>query len=147
MKKYTTEQWANGDSFTPVDRQWCSLCSKSYTDNTGMIVELQDDYICLSCVRSLFFKSYDVRSIPTLEECDGLLTYSTKGKGKRTTLPHEIREKVFRRDKYTCKHCQTKNRKLLTVDHIKPYSTGGKDVFSNFQTLCRSCNSKKGVRV
>lgn len=32
----------------------------------------------------------------------------------------------------------------LTVDHIEPWSKGGRTVLSNAQLLCRPCNSKKG---
>lgn len=34
----------------------------------------------------------------------------------------------------------------LTVDHIEPWSKGGRTVLSNAQLLCRTCNSQKGNR-
>ena len=34
----------------------------------------------------------------------------------------------------------------LTVDHIKPWSKGGRTELSNAQLLCRPCNSKQGNR-
>jgi len=49
---------------------------------------------------------------------------------------------VFSRDNYRCKHCNSEYN--LSVDHIKPVIEGGRDYFGNLQTLCRSCNSKKG---
>lgn len=60
-------------------------------------------------------------------------------------IPAEIRWRIWERDNFTCKHCKT--RKHLTIDHIIPESKGGKLVDSNLQTLCRRCNSKKGVKI
>lgn len=51
---------------------------------------------------------------------------------------------VFDRDGYECCHCGA--RKNLTVDHIHPVSKGGTNDPENLQTLCRSCNSRKGAR-
>ena len=46
------------------------------------------------------------------------------------------------RDNFTCLHCGV--RKHLSVDHIVPESGGGTLSSKNLQTLCRTCNSKKG---
>jgi hypothetical protein len=37
-----------------------------------------------------------------------------------------------------------KNLVMLTKDHLKPRSQGGKDVLSNYVTMCQHCNEKKG---
>lgn len=55
-----------------------------------------------------------------------------------------LRRDVFERDAYRCRHCATWVD--LTIDHIIPRSRGGTDDETNLQTLCRSCNSKKGDR-
>jgi 5-methylcytosine-specific restriction endonuclease McrA len=34
----------------------------------------------------------------------------------------------------------------FTVDHIKPYTKGGRTALENAQLMCKSCNSKKGGR-
>lgn len=56
-----------------------------------------------------------------------------------------VRWLVWERDNFTCRNCG--KRKNLTIDHIIPESKGGQLKLSNLQTLCNSCNSKKGVAV
>jgi DNA-directed RNA polymerase subunit RPC12/RpoP len=84
----------------------------------------------------------------------GLLTYhciDTRNKVsaesrvvKKEKIPSELRKSIWERDEYRCKHCGTHID--LTIDHIKPESKGGTLEMNNLQTLCRSCNSKKGSK-
>lgn len=48
------------------------------------------------------------------------------------------------RDGLFCKHCGT--TESLSIDHVIAIANGGKNVLSNLQILCRSCNSKKGTK-
>jgi len=63
---------------------------------------------------------------------------------KKAPIPAEIRWAVWERDNFTCRHCGS--RKNLTVDHIYAESKGGELTMDNTQTLCKSCNSRKGAR-
>lgn len=54
------------------------------------------------------------------------------------------RNTIFKRDGYKCRRCGSPEQ--LSVDHIIPKSKGGTDDQHNLQTLCHSCNSRKGVR-
>lgn len=56
----------------------------------------------------------------------------------------KLRWAVFRRDGYRCVVCGCDED--LTADHIIAEVNGGKATIDNLQTLCRPCNSKKGVR-
>jgi 5-methylcytosine-specific restriction protein A len=47
-------------------------------------------------------------------------------------------------DQPWCSRCGSTDD--LTADHIVPLSAGGESVIENMQTLCRSCNSRKGGR-
>ncbi len=48
---------------------------------------------------------------------------------------------------YECNNChQHFAEDELTIDHIIPWSLGGRTVLSNAQLLCRACNSSKGNR-
>lgn len=51
---------------------------------------------------------------------------------------------VFARDGNKCVQCNTKH--LLSVDHIIPVVKGGGNNIENLQTLCKSCNSRKGLK-
>lgn len=61
----------------------------------------------------------------------------------KPVIPDELRWEVWERDNFTCRHCG--KRTNLTCDHIIPVAKGGQTVKDNLQTLCKSCNSKKGV--
>lgn len=63
---------------------------------------------------------------------------------KKKKMSAGLRTKVFENDKYRCVHCGT--HKDLCVDHIKPESSGGTFDLDNLQTLCKTCNSRKGVK-
>lgn len=67
-----------------------------------------------------------------------------KTTSRRPSIPEWFKWAIFERDNFTCQSCGC--RKFLTVDHIRPFSKGGELTLENCQTLCRSCNSKKGAR-
>ena len=47
-------------------------------------------------------------------------------------------------DHYECEDClQHFRAEELTIDHIRPWSLGGRTELSNAQLLCRACNSRK----
>jgi hypothetical protein len=62
----------------------------------------------------------------------------------RAMLSVDLRAYVFARDGMRCMRCGS--TESLTVDHVIPVIHGGSDEVGNLQTLCRSCNSKKGAR-
>src|SRR3990167_8202276 len=55
----------------------------------------------------------------------------------------EWREKIFKRDDYTCQICHTRG-KYLEAHHIKPWAYFAELRFdlSNGQTLCKECHNK-----
>lgn len=63
---------------------------------------------------------------------------------RKERIPDDVRWAVWERDNFTCQKCGS--RKRLEVDHIYPEAKGGKATLDNCQTLCKSCNSRKGAR-
>lgn len=68
-----------------------------------------------------------------------------KAPPRKQVISQQLRTQVFERDAYRCRHCGT--HKDLRADHIHPESKGGTTTLDNLQTLCASCNSKKGGKV
>lgn len=75
-------------------------------------------------------------SIPNLER---------KNQKPKARIDGLTRIAVMERDKYRCVSCAT--HLDLCLDHKIPESKGGKASVDNLQTLCRSCNSAKGVKL
>jgi len=62
-------------------------------------------------------------------------------------IPPLTNRELFRRDRNMCLYCGREHLDdELTRDHVKPISTGGRDLWSNVVTACRRCNTHKGGR-
>lgn len=60
-------------------------------------------------------------------------------------VPDSLRYRVLKESGGRCALCgATKKERPLDVDHIKPKSKGGKNVYENLQVLCSKCNRSKG---
>lgn len=66
-----------------------------------------------------------------------------KGTKRRKISPAK-RRRVFERDEYRCQHCGSWEN--LHLDHIVALANGGTDDEDNLQTLCGTCNLKKGIK-
>jgi len=62
----------------------------------------------------------------------------------RRVLSQKAKTEILVRDDYTCQDCGT-TIGPFHVDHIRPYSKGGWQDPRNLQTLCVSCNVRKGA--
>lgn len=109
----------------------CDCCEKCDGRPT-LYWEKRDFDLCYECLEELY-KEY-INSEVAVEQV----------KVVRKKISEDLRNEVFKRDGYKCQVCGSK--KDLVIDHVIPFSKGGKTTKDNLQTLCKSCNSKKGVR-
>src|SRR5262249_17379965 len=60
-----------------------------------------------------------------------------------------LRYAILKRDEYRCQLCgdspAISRGTTLEVDHIHPFSQGGRTTADNLRTLCRRCNQGKGA--
>jgi 5-methylcytosine-specific restriction endonuclease McrA len=54
------------------------------------------------------------------------------------------KKNILKRDAYTCQYCGRNGGERMTIDHVIPKSLGGRTVWDNVVSACRSCNLKKG---
>ena len=76
-------------------------------------------------------------------QCDNMQLTKYPTKVRRITTA-EWRQKVLKRDNYTCRHCLKKFSRttgLLFAHHLKPKNKGGKNTLDNGLTLCRDCHT------
>ena len=64
---------------------------------------------------------------------------------KRVSIPDEIKQYVWQRDKGQCVKCQS--HEDLEFDHIIPVSKGGSNTARNIQVFCQGCNRSKSDEV
>jgi 5-methylcytosine-specific restriction endonuclease McrA len=55
--------------------------------------------------------------------------------------PPALRRAVFRRDSHTCRYCGF--HPATTIDHIIPFSKGGKTYYENLAAACKDCQKRK----
>lgn len=124
---------------------FCLMCGDS-SDSAARAAEeysihVEGVNLCLDCASraaNAFWKKHSGEWL-TWENPPKEYVKSTK-----QPIPQGLRTKVFERDMYRCLKCGSHMN--LTVDHIHPEVLGGGLEPDNLQTLCRSCNSKKGTK-
>jgi len=69
------------------------------------------------------------------------------GNTRHDYIPPLNNQTLFRRDAHFCLYCaQRFPVKELSRDHIRPFSQGGRDVWTNVVAACRRCNNLKASR-
>jgi HNH endonuclease len=64
-----------------------------------------------------------------------------KGEARRPGIAKRLRRVVYAADGYACAFCRSSGD--LQLDHMRPWSLGGRTSFFNSMTLCGQCNRVK----
>jgi 5-methylcytosine-specific restriction endonuclease McrA len=63
------------------------------------------------------------------------------------TLVRLSRRNLMLRDGHQCQYCGRRPPvRELNIDHVMPRSRGGRDLWDNLVTACKTCNLRKGSR-
>ncbi len=99
---------------------------------------------CLNCGHKYFANGCDVwlRKCP---KCQQKTEKNSRNSSRNISV--KLRYQVLKRDNFKCCACGSSPAKdsslELHIDHIIPWSKGGKTTIDNLQTLCSKCNLGK----
>lgn len=118
----------------------CKYCHSSDARSEYFNVD-SNVVLCHACAENIMevvhkarFGKYLVRENPKQEAA----TY------KKKHISAKLKIQVHEKYGYRCVSCGS--HKDLTCDHIKPEILGGETTIDNLQTMCKSCNSSKGIK-
>lgn len=154
----------NEDLFVEMDRVWKLLGHRpssnewvasqpkySYTTYKtrfkGWINACSEFINWLSSNNPNYIKPLQGSDITNTKDSTPIEIEKIKDEDKRN-IPLKLRLQVLDRDNFKCVYCgrspATHLGVNLHIDHIKPFSDGGKTELGNLQTLCQDCNWGKG---
>jgi len=120
---------------------------KAYTKRWGTWLKALESFI-------EYIKSDNDRSNEEISIDDSSNKCSEKSKidsENRREIRDKLRLQVFMGDSFRCVFCgrspANERGVILHVDHIHPFSKGGKTKLDNLQTLCEKCNLGKGTTI
>ena len=121
-------------NFLPLSTIGWETAIKLYFLDKVAVVEWYDDWI--------------IHSARLEMRVPAVVVVKNNFKRRRPGTMKFSKHNLFLRDLYTCQYClETFSTSELTVDHVVPYSRGGKTRWDNCVAACKSCNSRKGNKL
>ena len=118
----------------------CKYCKVNYAASEYSNIDASV-VICHKCAENIMEVCHKARYGKFLRREDFI---EPKPIYKKKSIPAKLKIQVHEKYGYRCVTCGT--HKDLTCDHIKPEILGGETNLDNLQTMCKSCNSSKGVK-
>lgn len=162
LKERKIRYYSDGQLFAEMDRIW-KLLGQRPSRTQWESSEPKISYNCYkkrfsgwtnACLKFIEYKmgrSLDdnVVQIHEISKDKEDIKQPVKAEEKRV-IPLKLRLDVLSRDKFRCVFCgkspATDLGTILHIDHIIPFSKGGKTNLNNLQTLCSDCNIGKSAR-
>ena len=129
------------------DKQ-CYLCA--VVDNNSFYFKSEyEQTICFKCMAvhsEWYVKHVSDHFVQQQHEANYQRSMNNRNTNRYTKkkISQTLRMKVYERDGFKCVTCSAQTN--LSLDHIKPEVLGGEATLENLQTMCKSCNSRKGAR-
>lgn len=117
----------------PRDRTYWWCLDRFYWEDEGLSA---DDVHALAYERRL-------RAQRKLERARATVAAAELPKGRRESIPSEVRRAVWERDGGRCVACDAQFD--LQYDHVIPVALGGATTLDNLELLCGACNRAKGA--
>jgi len=122
-----------------------------YREAARLYTQGQVAYACGTPIFSLYGGTNAVTGRRTVLEVSSIVATightGNPGNTRSDYIPPLNNQTLFRRDAYLCMYCaQRFVSSDLSRDHVRPFSQGGQDLWSNVVTACRRCNNAKAWR-
>lgn len=123
----------------------CGLCKTDIYECEPHF-DLTHDHLCWGCIPEMVDK-YLKAEIGGYVPLYTIVAVVERYKRRKNCLPKAVRQEILRKYRFKCQNCGEQDFRKLSIDHIISYSKGGTDHPSNLTVLCKSCNSKKGIKI
>lgn len=123
-------------------RDWIDYKKSAYYYSKGLVAWDMGatDFTLHGGISRMTFEPVTM-SINTIIAIKGKISTKQNANFNKVRLLNKI---LFRRDMNICAYCGLHFKNAdLTRDHIHPVSRGGKDIWTNVVTSCKSCNRAK----
>jgi 5-methylcytosine-specific restriction endonuclease McrA len=122
-----------------------------YREAARLYTQEQVAYACGTPIFSLYGGTNALTGLRTVLEVSSIIATvghtGNPGNTRADYVPPLNNQTLFRRDAHLCMYCAQRFPSCeLSRDHVRPFSQGGKDLWSNVVTACRRCNNAKAWR-
>jgi len=130
-------------------QQWYKELIRSFEEERKNSIEIDGKTLDIDEDIASDFVNYIGSYKKAVKEIEYFMLKSMQGYNrKRRSINQNTRYSILERAGFKCQACGAKPSKdndvELHIDHIIPVARGGLNIESNYQVLCKICNTSKG---